>query len=88
MNPSEIDFEIAEVMWRGVAGRPCDWSDLDGDEKAEWAAMARAARLFMVQTISDALSEEMINSHDAKSLAATLRNLAKASIRKSLGMPV
>ena len=40
---SRLDYAIAKAMWK-ADDRPCLWSDLDDEEKAEWAVMARAAK--------------------------------------------
>ena len=86
IKPLPIDLAIAEVMWRGVSGRPCDWSDLDADEQKEWAAMARCARLFIVQNIDDGLGQIEITKGDSRELSRTLRSLARCAIRDTLKM--
>ncbi len=49
---SKFEMVIARSMW-DADERPCSWSDLDADEKAEWALMARAAN----KVISDHLAQ-------------------------------
>lgn len=48
-----MEREVAEVMWSGVAGRPCRWDELDDDEQAEWVEMARVGMAYIRRCSAD-----------------------------------
>lgn len=51
-------YVVAEVMWRSD-DRPCLWSDLDDEEKREWAVMAEAALNWIRMNAANMVSEFM-----------------------------
>lgn len=79
-----LDNMIAKAMW-DADKRPCNWTELDSEEMAEWETMAAAARNFLVRYMGAVIdTKSLIREKDiVAGIGIVIKNLAISAIREA-----